>query len=192
VVFEFVRPRLEGFVRARVVASAASAALVAMVLAGCNFITPQATLKPYDASDGVSGKVGNIDVLNAFVISEDGVNGNLVFTALNSGGKSVTLSVQYESDGKKVDNTVTVTGHGATDVGGFGDGDQLYLEGIDTAPGGLLALYFQYGDEPGKQLQVPVLDASLEQYRDLAPQTPTPTPTPEATDAPEPSETPAP
>lgn len=176
--------------RARVVASAALAALVAVVLAGCNFLTPQATLKPYEASDGVSGKVGDIDLLNAFVISEDGINGNLVFTALNHGGKSVTLTLQYESDGERTDATVKVGGDGSTDVGGFNDSDQLYLSGIDTIPGGLLPIYFQYGDEPGRQLRVPVLDASLEQYGELAPQTPTPTPT--ATETPEPNATDAP
>jgi hypothetical protein len=179
-------------VRARVVASAALAALVAVVLAGCNFITPQATLKPYDASDGVSGKVGDIDLLNAFVISEDGVNGNLVLTALNHGGKSVTLAIQYESDGEKVDLTVKVAGNGSTDLGGFNDSEQLYLSGIDTIPGGLLPVYFQYGDEPGHQLMVPVLDASLEQYGDLVPQTPTPTPTPASTETPQPGATDAP
>lgn len=169
--------------RARVVASAALAALVAVVLAGCNFLTPQASLKPYDASDGVSGKVGDIDLLNAFVISEDGVNGNLVLTALNHSGKSVTLTIQYESGGTKEDLTVKVAGDGSTDVGGFNDGEQLFLSDIDTIPGGLLPVYFQYGDEPGKQLMIPVLDAELEQYADLVPQTPTPTPT--ATETPD-------
>ncbi|HWM33605.1 MAG TPA: hypothetical protein VNR36_05145 [Pseudolysinimonas sp.] len=173
--------------RARVVASAALAALVAVVLAGCNFITPMASLERYDPSDGVSGTVGDIELLNAFVISDDGVNGNLVLTALNRGGKTVTLSVQYESGGDKTDLTVTVAGNGSTDIGGFNDGEQLYLEDIDTIPGGLLPLYFQYGDEPGRQLMVPVLDSSLPEYGDLVPVTPTPTPT--ATETPDPTPT---
>ncbi len=174
--------------RARVVASAALAALVAVVLAGCNFITPMASLERYDPSDGVSGTVGDIELLNAFVISDDGVNGNLVLTALNRGGKTVTLSVQYESGGDKTDLTVTVAGNGSTDIGGFNDGEQLFLEDIDTIPGGLLPLYFQYGDEPGRQLMVPVLESALPEYSDLVPATPTPTPTVTETPGPTPTE----
>jgi hypothetical protein len=189
VVSESARTVLEGFVRARVVASAALAAVAALVLAGCNFVTPIATLNPYDPSDGVSTRIGDVDVLNALVISEDGESGNLVLSAVNTSDADVTLLVQYESDGDRVDHEIEIDAHGRTDVGGFNDSEQLFLTGIDTAPGGLLSIYFQYGDEQGKQLGVPVLDASLPQYGDLTPETPTPTPTAET---PSPTETPAP
>ena len=162
--------------RARVAASAGVAALVAMVLAGCNFITPQQTLVPYDPSDGVSAAVGDVDVLNAVILSDDGVSGNLVFTALNSSTDDVDLIVQFESEGDKVTLDLDVAAGGSTEFG-FGEGGQLFLAGIDTQPGGLLPVYFQYGAEQGRQLLVPVLDGALEQYAPLLP-TPTPTPTP--------------
>ena len=167
--------------RARVVASAGLTALVAIALAGCNFFTPQSTLVPYDPSDGVSTRVGDVDVLNAVVISEDGVNGNLMFSALNSGTDDVDLTVQYESDGEKVTLDVPVDA-GTTGEFGFGEGGQLFLAGIDTPPGGLLPIYFQYGDVQGRQLLVPVLDGAVEQYAPFLP-TPTPTPTPQPTEA---------
>ncbi|CAN5484499.1 hypothetical protein BH09ACT4_BH09ACT4_19940 [soil metagenome] len=176
--------------RARVVASAGLAALVAVLLAGCNFITPQATLKPYDPSDGVSVKMGDIDVLNALVLSDDGVSGNLVFTALNTSGKTVDLTVQYPSLGAKTDIDLKVAPNGTTDFGGFNGSEQVFLTAIDTAPGSLLSIYFQYGDQQGRQLMVPVLDGSLEQYSPFLPQTPTPTPV--ATETPTPSPTPTP
>jgi hypothetical protein len=67
------------------------------------------------------------------------------------------------------------------------------LPSIDTKAGSLLPIYFQYGTEPGKQLDVPVLDGSLPQYATLLPTaTPTPsvTPTPTVTPSPTPSPTP--
>jgi hypothetical protein len=176
-------------VRARVAASAGLAALLAIALAGCNFFTPQSTLVPYDSSDGVSTRVGDVDILNAVVLSEDGVSGNLVFSALNSGADDVDLTVQYTSDGDKVTLEVPLEA-GTTGAIGFGDDGQLFLADIDTRPGGLLAVYFQYGDAQGRQLLVPVLDGALEEYATLLP-TPTPTPTPTETAA-TPTPTPTP
>lgn len=176
--------------RARVAASAGLTTLLAIALAGCNFITPQATLKPYDASDGVSVSVGEVDVLNAVIVSEDGIDGNLLFTALNNSADDLQLLVQYESDGEKTDIELDLDAGTSTEFG-FGEAGQLFLAGIDTQPGGLLAVYFQYGDQQGRQLRVPVLDGQLEQYSPYLP-TPTPTPTSTATETPtpEPSATP--
>jgi hypothetical protein len=169
------------------------AALVAIVLAGCNFVTPNATLKPYDPSDGVSTRVGDVDILNVMVLSEDGVSGNLIFSALNSSGDEIDLTAQYESLGDKTDLTFPLTERGLSDFG-FGDGEQVFLTAIDAKPGSTIPIYFQYGEAQGRELQVPVLDGSLEQYTPFLPQTPTPTPTPTPTSTPvvEPVETPAP
>lgn len=179
--------------RARVVASAALAALAAVVLAGCNFITPMATQYPYDASDGLSVEIGDVHVLNALVLTEDGVNASLMFTALNSSGEAVDLTVQYDSDGERTDLSLPLA-QGSNDFG-FGEGPQVYLENIGSGLGGLLPVYFQYGEEPGKQLMLQVLDGGMEPYGDYLPQTPTPTPTPDPTGtgepAPDPTETPA-
>jgi hypothetical protein len=177
-------------VRARVAASAGLTALVAIALAGCNFITPQATLVPYESSDGVSGRIGDVDVLNAVVLSDDGVSGNLVFSALNSSDDDVELAVQFESDGEKVTIELDVEA-GSTGQFGFGEGGQVFLADIGTKPGGLLPVYFQYGDAQGRQLLVPVLDGAQAEYSSLLPTpTPTPTPTPvepEATPTPTPT-----
>ncbi|HTL40622.1 MAG TPA: DNA modification methylase [Pseudolysinimonas sp.] len=177
--------------RARLVATAAAAAVLAVVLAGCNFITPQATLKPYDASDGVSTRIGDVTISNALVVTDDGADGNLLFTAVNVGEKPVDLTVQFSSGGDKTTLDLKVDANGSTDFG-FGDAGQLFLAGIDTEPGANMPIYFQYGSDAGKQLQVPVLDASLVQYEPYLPTpTPTPTPTLTGTPTPNPTETPA-
>ncbi len=100
-----VLPTAAGLV---LVASAGLALAAALVLSGCNFITTQATLKPYDASDGVSTTIGDVGILNALVLSEDGINGNLVFTALNSTGEPVEVRARsaagydLDADGLRV------------------------------------------------------------------------------------------
>lgn len=175
--------------RARVVASAGLAALLAFALAGCNFLTPNATLKPYDASDGISSTVGDLTLSNVLVLTEDGVNGSLLFTAVNGTTSPVNLTVQYPSLGAKADVALSVAASGSTDFG-FGDGAQVYLTAIDTKPGALMPIYFQYGDQQGKQLMVPVLDGSLEQYAPYLPATPTPTETVDPSATPTPTETP--
>jgi hypothetical protein len=175
-------------VRARLVASAVAVAALAITLAGCNFITPQASLYPYDASDGVSTAIGDVHVLNALVLTDDGTDGNLVFTALNDSGSPVNLTVQFSSGGQKTDLDLALAPRSRNDFG-FGAGGQLFLAGMDTAAGSLLPVYFQYGDVEGKQLMVPVLDGSLPQYQPYLP-TPTPTPTETGLPTPNPTETP--
>lgn len=159
---------LEGFVRTRIVTSVVVAALVLLGTTACNFVAPQATLKDYDPSDGVSATIGNVKVLNTMVISEDGEEGNLVTSVVNNGSDRVQLNLQYESGSTKVNKKFAV-GAGHTQKVGTPDGMQLILEGIDAKPGDLMPIYIQYGNEEGKQLLVPVLDGTLDEYADLLP-----------------------
>jgi hypothetical protein len=177
-----------GRVAVRVRTGASIAASIALVvgLSACSFAFPQ-TQKPYEASDGVSVTVGDVKVLNAIVFTEDGEDGNFSGSAANFGDSDVDLTLQYVSGGEKVDVTIEVP---AGETVRFGsEDDQVFLAGIDTPAGSLLKIYFQYGDRPGKQIDVPVLDTALGEYDGLLP-TPTPTPTPTVTATPEPTPTP--
>ena len=158
-------------------------------LSACSVFTLPTTQRPYDASDGVSVHVGDVRLLNVIVFTEDGEDGNFSAGAVNTSDRDVELTLQYESDGERVDVVVDIPAGTTFNLGG--DGDQVFLPGIGVMPGGLLKVYVQYGSNPGKQIDVPVLDTSLPEYDGLLP-TPTPTPTPTETAAPEPTETPAP
>lgn len=162
-------------------------ALVGALTACSVFAAPQ-TQRPYDASDGVRATVGEVQLLNMIVFTEEGEDGNFTAAAVNSSDRDVELTLQYESDGERVDVTVDIPAGRTFNIG---VDEQVLLPGIDTIAGGILKLYLQYGSEPGKLADVPVLDASLNQYDGLLP-TPTPTPTPTETATPEPTETPAP
>src|SRR5690606_25349067 len=82
---------LEGSVRTRAVASVALAGLVLLGTTACNFMAPQATTDVYEPSDGVSTTVGNVQVLNAMVISDGDGEGNLVANLLNQSDDRVTV-----------------------------------------------------------------------------------------------------
>ncbi|HEU4806904.1 MAG TPA: hypothetical protein VFT01_01465 [Homoserinimonas sp.] len=153
--------------RRRAVASVAVAALVLLGTSACNFVAPQATTTSYEPSDGTATTVGDVKVLNALLITEDGEEANLIASVVNSSDSRVQLKLQYESGSEKVDKRFTI---GAGEVQNLGDsGLDMVLQNIDAKPGDLFPIYLQYGDAEGKQLLVPVLDGTQPQYADLLP-----------------------
>lgn len=191
--------------KARIAASVVLAVGVALATAGCNLVAPQATRKIYDPSDGVGGTVGDLAIRNAMIISEDGEEGTLVVTVVNSGDESQTLQVQYESGAGRTSAEAEVV-PGRTQIGPDST-EAVTMSELDTVPGSLLPVYFQYGSEQGAELLVPVLTNALDSYATLTPapstsptSTPTadpantalPTPTAEPGATVEPSQTPEP
>ena len=159
--------------KARLAASAALALGLALGASGCSMLTYQATTEHYDASDGVSLDVGDLDLRNVLVVSEDGEDGNLIMTVVNNGDDDVELGVQFGEGGGDVQTIEIEAGNtvafGVEAAESEEQLEPLLLEGIDTQPGALLTMYFQYGDAEGIDKQVPVLDARLPEYADLAP-----------------------
>ncbi|TQL47037.1 hypothetical protein FB562_0080 [Homoserinimonas aerilata] len=152
--------------RARIVASTSLAAVVMLTAAGCGFIAPQATTEHYDPSDGTSATIASVKVLNAIVLSNDGETGNLIASVANIGNDRVTVTLQYEGDGQKIDKKVSVAGN---TVKSIGTDEQFLLDGIDAKPGSLMPVFVQYDDETGKQMLVPVLDGTLPEYTQYLP-----------------------
>lgn len=146
---------------------------------------PIASLKHYDPSDGVSAAVGQIKVLNALVLTKSGADGNLLFSAYNPTDESIQLNVQYGDDGDRTTLHASLKPD-ATSHFGWGKNGQFLLAGLGVESGSLAHIYFQYGDEEGRELTVPVLDGAISQYQDLLP-TPTPTPTPTLSSTPSPT-----
>ncbi|MBW8872122.1 MAG: hypothetical protein JF618_08165 [Leifsonia sp.] len=161
--------------KARVVTSVALALAVAFGTAGCGFIAPQATTKHYDASDGVSGSVGSIDVRNAIIVTDakDGTVGNLVVTLVNTGSESRRVAISA-GDQSSTAAHVTVQPGQVKQLGQDpenGGASNVLIPEFTTKPGGLYSVYFQYGDQTGVNLKVPVLDGGLPEYSSLVPPT---------------------
>ena len=129
-------------------------------------LTYQATTEQYDPSDGVSADVGDLDLRNILVVSEDGEDGNLVMTVVNTGEEDAELGVQVGEGGGE---TLIVEVEAGATVSLGGDEEPLLLEGIDTEPGSLVPIFFQYGSAEGIEKLVPVLDGRLPEYADLTP-----------------------
>lgn len=165
--------------KVRAGASVAAAALLAVGLTGCSLFAVHQTMYPYDPSDGVSAEVGDISILNALVITEDGEDGNFSAAAVNTGDSDVDLTLQYSAGGETVDVEVTIPA-GQTVTLGTPDA-QVLLPGIDSIPGSLLDLYISDGSAAGVKVPVPVLDATLGFYDELLPM---PVPTPEPSETP--------
>ena len=173
--------------KARRAASIALAGALLLGTSGCTLFAVQGTLVHYEPSDGVGAQVGDLKFRNIIGLSDDGKDVALVFTVINAGDSAHKLSVQFtDGAGDKQSVTLTVKGHESLGIGAQGE-DDLVLRGVDITVGGLLPVYLQYGDEPGQQVLVPVLDGSTAAYSDLLPSplpSVTPTPTPTATVAP--------
>jgi hypothetical protein len=162
-------------VKARVATSVALALAVAFGTAGCGFIAPQATTKHYDASDGVGGSVGSIDIRDAMIITDakNGTVGNLVLTLVNTGSTSEQVAISA-GDGSSSAAHVTVGPGQITQLGQNpedGGRHNVLIPEFSTKPGGLYKVYFQYGDQTGVNLTVPVLDGRLPEYSNLVPPT---------------------
>jgi hypothetical protein len=180
-------------VRSRFATLAMVATLVTFGTAGCAFITPQATIYEVETSDGVNANVGDVSIRNATLISDDeGELASMLVTFVNSSDSAALLSIQYEngSTGERVTQKVSVAGGNALVSFGGQDGEKLVLENV-SKPGSLFPVFFQYGDNEGEQVLVPVLNESLPEYSGLAP-TPTPTATPRPTSVLTPTPTPVP
>ncbi|HSP52198.1 MAG TPA: hypothetical protein VLO00_04810 [Cryobacterium sp.] len=153
--------------RARIIVSVVVAAGILLGTSGCNLLAPQSTTTKYDASDGVSGDVGDVAIRNAMLLSDDGEVANLVVTVVNSGDSAHSLSVQYDDGTQKVTQDVNVDANSSVTFG-TPDAPAVTVT-ADVAPGSLFPVFFQYGNETGVEVLVPVLDGSLEEYSTLLP-----------------------
>lgn len=136
--------------------------------AGCTFITPQGTLNQYDPTDGVQANLGDLQLRNVVaIVGEDGHAVSLLLTVVNS-GRGAKLNIQYDVDGTPTTVTQYVNGNSTLSFGNTVDEEQIVLLNPGVPAGGLLPVYFQYGEAQGKQLLVPVLDATGV-YAELAP-----------------------
>lgn len=189
----------------RVAASAAVTALVAGVLSGCMFVTPQQTTRSYTPSDGINATIGSIKVRNVLLITDDGQQANMLGLLSNSSDVATTVTLQYATTSGSETTTLAVPANGALSLRPNPDEQvstsvttqarAVQLDGLDTTAGGLLNVGLSVSGEEPVTLQVPVLTGELSEYAGLAP-TPTatassdvepsqavsPSPTPSATE----------
>jgi hypothetical protein len=159
-------------VRARTASSIVLAALIAVGTSSCTFITPQATRISYFPSDGFDATVGDVEVRNAILLTEDGseAGASLVVTLVNGSSDSQRVSFQHElTEGGTERETRTVTAAPGLTKYGAEDSQRIVFDSVDPTPGSLTKIYIQYGDTEGVEMDVPVLNGDQETYTDLVP-----------------------
>lgn len=177
--------------RARIAASVVLAAGILLGTSACGFFAPQATLIHYDASDGVSGDVGEMHIRNGLLLSADGQVANLIVSVVNPTDTLQSLLVQYESTNGKVSQTVPVEAKTTVTLGTKGAASVI-LQDMNAQPGALFPVFFQYGDATGIELKLPVLNGMQGEYSTLMPTlAPTLAPTQTPSEAPTPSPQPS-
>ncbi|QEO15303.1 DNA modification methylase [Agromyces intestinalis] len=146
-------------------ASVALALAVAVGGSGCTLVTYQATTEKYDASDGVRASVGDLEVRNLLIVKDDdGQDANVVFTVSNHGDTDADLEVGLVAGESE---SVEVPAGGQVVLGV--EEEPLLLTGVRAAPGGLAELFLATDGAEGVEVQVPVLDGRLPEYRHLLP-----------------------
>lgn len=157
-------------------AVAASALLVVLPLSGCNLTAEQSTTTQYAASDGIVEDLGPVLLRNILVVgSDDEAAGRLVGTVFNTSDDPVDLSIRAGD----VTTSVTIQGQGQIKFEDETE-DDATLEGLEENPGSLIAMDFEVDGEQAT-FSVPVLDGTLEEYREFVPGGFTPRPSETAT-----------
>lgn len=136
---------------------------------GCTLNAEIATMKDYDPSDGVGAEVGELALRNIMLIINSAGDANLVMTVVNTGGEDVSLRVQYTDGARQTNETLDIAGTPALTRIGDNPAEGILLSGSEVVPGGLTPVYFQYADNPGALVMVPVLDGTLAEYELLVP-----------------------
>ena len=142
------------------------AAGLALSTAGCGFMVPQATEQQFDASDGVTVRVGEVVLGNIIAFSGDTAESNLVFGAVNNSDSRKVVTIQFEgSNGQKV-NVPVILEPGASQHGV----DSPALAENSGPAGSLKQIFVQYGNEVGVEAHIPILDGEeWEFYKGLNP-----------------------
>ena len=164
----------------RALATSALAATFLLGTAGCGIFVETATLKPYSASDGLNVNVGDLELRNVLVITDESGDASLVGTVVNDTTNVQYLTVQFRTN-TPVDLTV-VANEGITKVG-LADDNPAIATGTALKAGQYVDIYFQYGGQDGVTVAIPVLDATHSLYALYAPSlfVPEPVVTPSAT-----------
>ncbi|SDI42140.1 hypothetical protein SAMN04488693_11112 [Arthrobacter subterraneus] len=163
--------------RVQLAVTAGSAVLALLGATGCSATSLQATTLQYSASDGIVEQVGPVLLRNILIItSDEGEPGRLLGTMFNESDSPVQVTI----DGENESSQITIE---ANDKYVFEDevDDDGTLQGISEIPGALVDLDFTVNSE-SQTFRVPVLDGTLEEYREYVPGgfTPEPSPSEEA------------
>jgi hypothetical protein len=169
------------------------------LLSACSAFSPATTAVPYNASDGASVQLGQLEAANLLVVgSEKGGEGVLSGALVNTGTDDVTVAISTQ--GAPTPVTITVPGQrmvsltadnaGPVSGGGLSPSTSatVLVPSLPVAPGSNLTVQLATRTGGQTQVTVPVLLPMNEYATITAPPTPTATQSPSASPTESPSE----
>ena len=161
--------------RAQRAAAAGVIALAVLGVSSCSAVNEQATVREYSPSDGIVENVGEVELRNLLVVSNgDGEAGRVLGTVVNASPDDVEFSLAM--GGTTLEWTIE---SGDKVIFEDAPADQTTVPNVDVLPGTGLRADASDGAET-VELNVPVVDGTLEDYREYLP-TPSATPMDTAT-----------
>lgn len=149
--------------RGRRVVAAAALAMLTLGVTSCGAINEQATTYQYAASDGIVLNVGDLDVRNLMLVTKSATDEARVLGSLvNNTDKDETFELKLDTD------SVTVKVPAKSVVEFEEDENKTLLSSTGVAPGAHAPATLTVGVNSASP-SIPVLDGTLEEYREYVP-----------------------
>lgn len=152
--------------RGKLALAAAALSLGLVTVTGCGYITPQQTTHQYTASDGVLADLGPLQLRNFLIVSAgEDRPGRLLGAVYNSSSQDVKLTVNG-AEGSQTEVSVKANSHTLLNE----STDEALLSTSGGIAGSLVPVKItESGTNVNKTIDVPVLDGTLEEYKNYVP-----------------------
>ncbi|MFJ5862773.1 hypothetical protein ACIQCM_15260 [Pseudarthrobacter sp. NPDC092439] len=144
----------------------AAAIGMGLLTAGCSYITPQQTTHQYSSSDGIRADLGPLKLRNILVVSAgEDQPGRLIGAVYNESSKDVTLKISG-AEGSEAEVPVRANSYTLLND----TAEEVILDTTGGIPGSLVDMEVsEDGTNVSNTVKVPVLDATLEEYKEYLP-----------------------
>jgi hypothetical protein len=168
--------------RGKLAMATAAVAIGLLSVTGCGYINPQQTSEQYSASDGTREDLGPLRIRNFMIVSTgEDKQGRVLGAIYNSSSSDVKLTING-AEGSQTQVSVKPNSYTLLN----NSTDPAILSSSGAAPGSLSEVSIsEDGTNQTAKVKVPVLDATLPEYKEYLPEgaeptvseTATPTPT---------------
>lgn len=163
----------------------AAALGIGLLTSGCGYINSQQTSEQYQASDGIVADLGPLKLSNILIVSSgEDQPGRVIGAVYNSSSQDVTLTMNG-AEGAQTEVPVKANSYVLLND----TSDEAILSTSGGRPGSLVDVKVsEDGTNVSNTVKVPVVDATLPEYKEYLPAGSTPSPSTSATPSPSASE----
>jgi hypothetical protein len=147
--------------------AAAVVVLAVPALSSCGVSFGAQTDQVYNPSVGVDDRSGDVDVLNALIVSGTNGSGTVVATLVDNDQQNADTLKGVAGAGADASATVKVTGDTAIPAGGvlnLADDSGISITGKRVVPGNFVTVTFSFDRAEAITVDVPVVDAANPDY----------------------------